>query len=86
MLRQAPPSAPASPSPPVIAIEGLNHHYESGLARRQILFDVNVDIHAGELVILSGPSGSGKTTLLSLAGGLVLFIVWRRARSAGSLQ
>jgi putative ABC transport system ATP-binding protein len=70
MLRQAPPSAPASPSPPVIAIEGLNHHYESGLARRQILFDVNVDIHVGELVILSGPSGSGKTTLLSLAGGL----------------
>jgi putative ABC transport system ATP-binding protein len=54
----------------VIAIQGLNHYYQSGAARRQILFDVNVEIHAGEIVIVTGPSGSGKTTFLSLVGAL----------------
>jgi putative ABC transport system ATP-binding protein len=32
--------------------------------------DINLDINAGEIVIMTGPSGSGKTTLLTLMGGL----------------
>ncbi|MBD6614707.1 ATP-binding cassette domain-containing protein [Komarekiella sp. 'clone 1'] len=55
---------------PVITIKNLNHYYGKGALKRQILFDINLDIYAGEIVIMTGPSGSGKTTLLSLIGGL----------------
>lgn len=55
---------------PVIAIRNLNHYYGRGALRRQILFDINLEIYPGEIVIMTGPSGSGKTTLLSLIGGL----------------
>lgn len=55
---------------PVISIEAVNHYYGKGALRKQILFDINLEIFAGEIVIMTGPSGSGKTTLLSLIGGL----------------
>jgi putative ABC transport system ATP-binding protein len=55
---------------PVIAIKNLNHYYGKGALKRQILFDINLEIYPGEIVIMTGPSGSGKTTLLSLIGGL----------------
>jgi putative ABC transport system ATP-binding protein len=55
---------------PVIYIQHLNHYYGKGALRRQILFDINLEIYPGEIVLMTGPSGSGKTTLLSLIGGL----------------
>ncbi|MEH2201027.1 DevA family ABC transporter ATP-binding protein [Nostoc sp.] len=55
---------------PVIAIKNLNHYYGRGSLKKQILFDINLEIYSGEIVIMTGPSGSGKTTLLSLIGGL----------------
>ncbi|MCG8364634.1 MAG: DevA family ABC transporter ATP-binding protein [Pseudanabaenales cyanobacterium] len=64
---------------PVIHIRHLDHHFGKGKLRRQILFDINLDIAAGEIMILTGPSGSGKTTLLTLIGGL-------RSAQSGSLQ
>ncbi len=54
----------------VISVKNLNHYYGKGSLKRQILFDINLEIHPGEIVIMTGPSGSGKTTLLSLIGGL----------------
>ncbi|KAF3883735.1 MULTISPECIES: DevA family ABC transporter ATP-binding protein [Nostocales] len=57
-------------SGPVISINKLNHYYGRGSLKRQILFDINLEIFPGEIVIMTGPSGSGKTTLLSLIGGL----------------
>jgi putative ABC transport system ATP-binding protein len=57
-------------SEPVIAIKNINHYYGRGALRKQILFDINLEIYPGEIVIMTGPSGSGKTTLLSLIGGL----------------
>ena len=63
----------------VIAIGDLNHYYGKGGLQKQTLFDINLEIEAGEIVILTGPSGSGKTTLLSLIGGL-------RSVQAGSLK
>ncbi|BAZ65344.1 MAG: DevA family ABC transporter ATP-binding protein [Pelatocladus maniniholoensis HA4357-MV3] len=55
---------------PVISIQHINHYYGKGALRRQILFDINLEINPGEIVLMTGPSGSGKTTLLSLIGGL----------------
>jgi energy-coupling factor transport system ATP-binding protein len=40
-------------------------------ARRPALSDVELEIGAGELVVLAGASGSGKSTLLRAASGLV---------------
>lgn len=63
----------------VIEIKGLGHWFGKGELRRQILFDVDLSIAPGEIVILTGPSGSGKTTLLTLIGAL-------RAVEGGSLR
>lgn len=54
----------------VISIRSLNHYFGKEPLKKQVLFDINLDIYAGEIIILTGPSGSGKTTLLSLIGGL----------------
>ncbi|MFM7614146.1 MAG: ATP-binding cassette domain-containing protein, partial [Synechococcales cyanobacterium] len=58
------------PIDPVISVKNLNHYYGKGILKKQILFDINLDVYSGEIVIMTGPSGSGKTTLLSLIGGL----------------
>ena len=55
---------------PAIRIRNLNHWYGAGKLRKQVLFDVTVDVYPGEIVINTGPSGSGKTTMLTLACGL----------------
>jgi putative ABC transport system ATP-binding protein len=70
---------PAVLAPVAIQIRDLNHYYGQGALRKQVLFDVNLQIEWGEIVIMTGPSGSGKTTLLSLLGSL-------RAVQSGSLQ
>lgn len=38
-------------------------HLRGGL-RMPVLSDINLDVHAGQCVVLSGPSGAGKSTLL----------------------
>ena len=55
---------------PVIQIRSLDHYFGSGTLRKQVLFDLSLDLYPGEIVILTGPSGSGKTTLLTLCGAL----------------
>ncbi len=55
---------------PVISIANLNHYFGEGVLRKQVLFDINLEINMGEIIIMTGPSGSGKTTLLTLCGGL----------------
>lgn len=42
---------------------------EAGTSHR-ILDELDIDLYAGESVILTGPSGAGKTTLLTLIGAL----------------
>jgi putative ABC transport system ATP-binding protein len=53
-----------------ITVRGLNHTFGIGPAAKQILFDLDLDVLAGELVLMMGPSGCGKTTVLTLVGGL----------------
>jgi putative ABC transport system ATP-binding protein len=55
---------------PVIDIKNLDHHFGKGELRKQVLFDINLTINRGEIVLMTGPSGSGKTTLLTLVSGL----------------
>jgi len=52
--------SPTETSTPVIAIDQLNHHFGEGNLRKQVLFDINLEIRSGEIVIMTGPSGSGK--------------------------
>jgi putative ABC transport system ATP-binding protein len=53
-----------------VQVRGLNHSFGHGELRKQVLFDNNLDLTRGEIVIMTGPSGSGKTTLLTLIGAL----------------
>jgi putative ABC transport system ATP-binding protein len=64
---------------PVISISHLDHYFGTGQLRKQVLFDISLEINAGEIIIMTGPSGSGKTTLLTLCGGL-------RSAQSGSLK
>ncbi|MCM0592728.1 MAG: DevA family ABC transporter ATP-binding protein [Gloeotrichia echinulata IR180] len=66
-------------STPVISVANINHYFGQGSLRKQALFNINLEINAGEIVIMTGPSGSGKTTLLTLMGGL-------RSAQEGSLK
>lgn len=58
------------PSRLQVSVEGVNHSYGLGDAKKQVLFDNHLHLSAGEIVIMTGPSGSGKTTLLTLIGTL----------------
>jgi putative ABC transport system ATP-binding protein len=64
---------------PSIIIHQLDHYFGAGQLRKQVLCNINLEISAGEIVIMTGPSGSGKTTLLTLIGGL-------RSAQFGSVQ
>ena len=63
----------------VVEINHLDFSYGSGNMKKQTLFDINLTLRKGEVVIMKGPSGSGKTTLLTLMGAL-------RSANNGSLK
>jgi putative ABC transport system ATP-binding protein len=66
------PSPQATPDErtPVFSARGLEKVYPSGETEIRALDGVDLDLYAGELVVLLGPSGSGKSTLLNNLGGL----------------
>ncbi|MEL6494419.1 MAG: DevA family ABC transporter ATP-binding protein [Cyanobacteria bacterium J06623_7] len=72
-------NSPAVATQEVVKISNLDHFFGEGKLRKQILFDIDLTLNAGEVIILKGPSGSGKTTLLTLMGGL-------RSPQSGSLR
>ena len=61
---------PEQPSlDPVISIRNLSHTYKRGNVH--VFEDVDLDVHAGERLVLLGPSGGGKSTLLRCINRLV---------------
>lgn len=57
-------------SPPVFQARGLTKVYHMGEVDVHALKGVDLDMNAGEFLVLLGPSGSGKSTLLNILGGL----------------
>jgi putative ABC transport system ATP-binding protein len=76
MLHSALPAAIGAARPgtpggePIFRARGLAKVYEMGEVRVHALRDVDLDLYAGEFVVLLGASGSGKSTLLNILGGL----------------
>ncbi len=54
----------------IVSLRGVSRVYGSGPTEVHALDGVNLDLQAGEFVVLLGPSGSGKTTLLNVIGGI----------------
>ena len=55
---------------PTLQARGLTKTYATGDVTVTALGGVDIELFAGELVVLLGPSGSGKSTLLNILGGL----------------
>ncbi|MBM6966554.1 ABC transporter ATP-binding protein [Massilimicrobiota timonensis] len=51
----------------LIKIQDLNKKY----GKKQVLKEVNLTLHGGQIVGLLGPNGSGKTTLIKVLNGLL---------------
>jgi putative ABC transport system ATP-binding protein len=57
-------------APPLFRLRGVGRVYGSGASAVHALRGVDLDLYAGEVVVVLGPSGSGKSTLLNILGGL----------------
>ena len=57
---------------PLLSIRGLAKHFVMHTldgVRLPVLASLDLDVHAGECVVLHGPSGAGKSTLLRMVYG-----------------
>ncbi len=62
-------SMPAEPNA-ILSARSVTKVYRTGVQEVEALRDIDLDIQAGEMVMVMGPSGNGKTTLLNCLSGL----------------
>ncbi|HOA26318.1 MAG TPA: ABC transporter ATP-binding protein [Arachnia sp.] len=65
-----PGTASGRDATPTLAGRDLRRVFGHGDTAVAALAGIDIEVHAGELTVVTGPSGSGKTTLLNLLGGL----------------
>ncbi|WP_049059136.1 ATP-binding cassette domain-containing protein, partial [Achromobacter xylosoxidans] len=53
-------TTPSAATPPAIAIAGMHKWY----GEFHVLQDINLQVRAGERLVICGPSGSGKSTMI----------------------
>lgn len=78
----SPPATPAAPGaesvesvestnrPPLLRLRDATRAFASGDGEIRVLKDIDLTIHAGEMVAIMGASGSGKSTLMNVLGCL----------------
>ena len=58
---------PAAPGQPLIVYRGVGKHFEDHV----VLRDINLEVYAGETLVILGRSGSGKTVMTIMLVGLM---------------
>lgn len=53
---------------PLLRLTDISKSYQLGAERLQVLFNIHLEINAGDFVAILGPSGSGKSTLMNIIG------------------
>lgn len=64
--REGPPGGPAAAPEPLIRYRGIDKSFNG----RVVLQGIDLDVYAGETLVILGRSGSGKTVLTSMLVGL----------------
>lgn len=59
-----------TPRRPLLELSDLSREFPAGEDTITVLKDINLTIHAGEMVAIVGASGSGKSTLMNILGCL----------------
>src|SRR5512144_1198295 len=69
-MQKQEPGAALPQQEDVFVARALKKVYRMGDVEVRALNGVDLEIRAGEFIVLLGPSGSGKSTLLNILGGL----------------